>query len=65
MALKFRVTLESNGNAAFEQPAEEVARILREAADAIEHSFFSPPTELRLNDVNGNRCGKVEVFEEN
>lgn len=52
----FTLTIETE-NAAFEGDAapDEVARILRELARAIQENGFAFPTGLR--DVNGNRCG--------
>lgn len=40
-------------NAAFEDPAAETARILREVADRLENGS----TEGAIADINGNRVG--------
>jgi hypothetical protein len=46
-------------NSAFEpEPGDEVARILREAADKIERGS----TGVRLRDVNGNKVGKCRLL---
>ena len=52
------ITIEiNNSGSAFEEPREEVARILRELATQIEagnNLYF-------LRDYNGNTCGTVAV----
>lgn len=50
----FKLTIETD-NAAFQdgEPAFEVARILREVADAMENGTNEGP----VRDVNGNRVG--------
>lgn len=56
MVKKLSVLLETNNNNAFaEQPEQEVARILREAADRIERG----DGDFSLKDINGNQCGEV------
>ncbi len=58
-----RMTIETN-NAAFSQDVGlEVARILRDAADRIEQGHGVDA--LTLRDINGNRVGELEVFEDN
>ena len=56
---KIEITIET-GNAAFDdEPATEIARILRKLADEFEqfgHSQFS-----KLYDLNGNACGRVVI----
>lgn len=45
-------------NAAFdEEPASEIARILRSMADRIEETGLLPVPR----DINGNKCGSVSV----
>jgi hypothetical protein len=63
MSERISVTLETNGNAAFEDsPATEIARILREAAKRIENGDFGSDGDgFRLNDINGNKCGRVTI----
>jgi hypothetical protein len=46
-------------NAAFDEPAFELARILRELANSIERNGIG--CDKRLMDVNGNRVGKFVV----
>lgn len=46
-----------NSGEAFDEPALELARILRELADRIENGT-APEA---LHDLNGNRCGTVEL----
>lgn len=58
---RITITIET-GNAAFEdEPASEVARILRAAADRVEETGEVPHCGLPLFDVNGNRCGAVTI----
>lgn len=53
-----RITIDT-GNAAFEdEPASEIARILRKIAEDFESG--AQPTLVR--DSNGNRVGEVVVF---
>ena len=50
------LTIEINNTGeAFDQPRQEIARILRELADRFDNG--NPPEVLR--DYNGNRCGQV------
>jgi hypothetical protein len=44
-----------NSGEAFDEPAAELARILRELADRIEAAGDSG--RITLHDLNGNRCG--------
>jgi len=46
-----------NSGEAFDEPALELARILRELADRIENGT-APEV---LHDLNGNRCGSVDL----
>lgn len=39
------------------QAQHELARILRETADAIERDGYELDQARRIKDVNGNRCG--------
>jgi hypothetical protein len=56
---KFTLNIKTD-NAAFEdQPAIEIARILREAADRVEQSPILVMGILR--DINGNEVGKWEA----
>lgn len=52
-------------NAAFdgEDREEEVARILRDAADQVARSILVPNEPIRLFDVNGNRVGFAVLTE--
>ena len=55
-----KITLElTTGNAAFEdEPASEIARILRKAAERIEAGDVDG---FPLHDINGNRCGFLHI----
>jgi hypothetical protein len=55
--MKYTITIECD-NAAFDPPAQEVARILRQLADQCER-YDSPP-QVTLFDINGNRVGKAK-----
>jgi hypothetical protein len=47
-------------NAAFDEvPGIEVARILRELADLVDHDDLPGPIGIPLRDVNGNRVGSA------
>lgn len=52
------VELESNKNSAFENDAEEVARILEELAQDLRRNGAR---DRALKDINGNTCGQVWV----
>lgn len=63
MKTKFRLHLDCD-NAAFEDaPGEEIARILREAADRIESGDL-PGGFTNLRDMNGNAVGAYRLREE-
>lgn len=48
--------------AAFDSPAEELARILRELADRLDHAGGNmPDVSQTLRDINGNTCGTVTI----
>ncbi len=50
------------GNAAFDDsPASEIARILRELAEKFEQ--YGGRQFEKLYDVNGNRCGSIDIRE--
>ena len=49
----FELTLETD-NAAFDEPAPEIARLLREAATMVERGALAHT----LRDVNGNTVGR-------
>lgn len=55
----------STDNAAFdgEDREEELARILRDAADQVARSILRPNEPIRLFDVNGNRVGFAVLTE--
>lgn len=63
MTHNISITLETNGNAAFDgNPTDEVVRILREAADRLERGDDGDDGDgFRLNDINGNACGRVTI----
>lgn len=54
------INIENSGSA-FDEPAQEVARILRELANSIEQGC----ERTKLYDINGNRCGTVQMDLEN
>ena len=56
----FTLTIDCAGDA-FTPPADEIARLLRFAADRVEAGH----TEGRLVDVNGNTAGGFDLYDEN
>ena len=50
-------------NAAFEEPGPELARILRDLANAVETSELADPYDrnVKLRDINGNTVGELKV----
>ena len=61
MAEKIFLEISTNDNAAFaDEPASEIARILRAAAKRIEDGDYGDGG-FRLNDINGHRCGRVTI----
>lgn len=66
-----RITITINtGNAAFDdEPATEIARILREIAASMERDGTPSLVELQdgtflVRDINGNKCGEVDIAPE-
>ena len=55
--MKFKIEIECD-NAAFDEPYEELARILRDLADDIEESVHLAHP---IFDINGNRVGRSTV----
>lgn len=56
---EFKVTIKTD-NAAFEDPAQEVARLLRVLATTIEEgSNMHNPTYITIFDINGNKVGQA------
>lgn len=55
----FTVTIDLKGDAFFEYPGTEIARLLREAGEAVDgHGICDLPNHPRkLFDVNGNAAG--------
>lgn len=49
------------GNAAFDDPAAELARILRQTADKIERGDYYPGHSVTVLDVNGNDVGRWKI----
>jgi hypothetical protein len=47
----------NNSGSAFDEPDQEVARILRELARSIEQGV----QRTTLYDINGNKCGTVSM----
>lgn len=56
MSTRMLIELEENGNAAFEDDPQEIARILEELAKDIRENG---PRARSLKDINGNTCGRV------
>lgn len=56
----FVLTIRDGGDAFHPDPAPEVARLLREAADKIERDGYD---EFRLMDENGNQVGIASTDE--
>ena len=60
MSETWNIWLET-GNAAFEdEPATEIARILRDLADKFDRGEAHGDS-MPLRDINGNRCGAVVI----
>jgi len=57
MTATIRIEME---NAAFEDPASELARILRTLAIHVEQGIM-PAKAVQLRDVNGNKVGEFKV----
>lgn len=51
----FRLTIDVDNDAFHPDPSNEIARLLREAAEQIERD--SKPSGMSLRDINGNRVG--------
>jgi len=62
MKLRIEVNLNTDNSAFDEDPAAEVARILRGMTDRIEQQHYTGGTNL-LFDINGNACGYFQVTE--
>lgn len=60
MTLNLEIQMEG---AAFEHQGQEVARIMREAAEKLEDSEDLSHAELPLRDKNGNQAGVLWVEE--
>lgn len=54
------INIENSGSA-FDEPYAEVARILRDLANSIEQGC----ERTKLYDINGNKCGTVQMDLEN
>jgi hypothetical protein len=55
--VKAKITVQMDNAAFADEPAFELARILRDLAKHIEHG----DTERRLMDMNGNHVGQFEI----
>lgn len=64
--MRLTVTIEATGAAFDDNPAPELARILRELADRIEpqEAGTLPGWLPILRDLNGNRCGVAAFVRE-
>lgn len=62
--MNIHFSISTNGNAAFaDEPATEIARILRETAKRIEDGDF-PEGVTPVHDINGNKCGHFTMIED-
>lgn len=62
--MNIHFSIDANGNAAFaDEPATEIARILRETAKRIEAGDF-PEGTTPIKDINGNKCGVFSMEED-
>ncbi len=59
MAEVHKIVIETSNAAFDDEPASEIARILRAMADRIEETGILPLPR----DINGNRCGSVSCEE--
>ena len=57
--LKIRIKTD---NQAFDQEGQEVARILRDLADKLEHLNELQESQLPLRDLNGNTVGYYQTW---
>ena len=57
--LKIRIKTD---NQAFDQEGQEVARILRDLADKLEHLDELQESQLPLRDLNGNTVGYYQTW---
>jgi len=58
---KFIINIDMD-NAAFEYKEPEVIRILNKIIETIkDHDLPNRPTLTPIFDINGNKCGKVEI----
>lgn len=55
--MRVTITFSCDG-AAFDEPATEIARILREIAKRAERGDDAPAPGLSVFDINGNRVGQ-------
>lgn len=53
------LAIQTSGAAFEDEPATEVARILRELAERFEE--YGHPQFRKLYDINGNACGTITV----
>lgn len=57
---KVEITIETGSAAFADEPATEIARILRKVAERFERDG-ALPDGMPLQDVNGNTCGRVWI----
>lgn len=58
-----KLTIETTNAAFDDEPATEIARILRNTAEQIEEGNILLAASFRLYDLNGNIVGRVEISE--
>lgn len=61
--MKFRLNLNCDNAACDDAPEQEIARILRDAADRIENGDL-PRSYTNVRDTNGNTVGAYRMREE-
>ena len=61
---KFELHINTGGAASADSPGDEVARLLRKAADHFAGTTAGDQGLLRLLDINGNRVGFAVLKEE-
>jgi len=57
----FKIRIKTD-NQAFDQEGQEVARILRDLADKLEHLDKLQESQLPLRDLNGNTVGYYQTW---
>lgn len=61
MSKKFKLEIELGNDAFVDAPGDEIARILRNAADTVEGEMIANAILGTLRDINGNVVGAYSV----